>query len=179
MERVWILLLPLSVSQMIAANGQSSNPGTASLIAPSSRDSNPGPLSGGNPAVPVSTESRRLALEAAGAFLNDGFRIRDGEWRGTLTMATPLFLSVTLFEGESYWFVGASPSRDVVLRLTVYDSGGKPIRTEQWKDGAQGSGSRCAAGVASVKSGRYFIGMEMTENPTRMPVDFSVVYAYK
>jgi hypothetical protein len=132
-----------------------------------------------NPAAPVPTEARRLALDAAGAFTNDGFRIRDGEWSGMLMKGKPVFLNVTLFQGESYWFVGASPSSGATLRITIYDSTGKPLKSEQWKDGAQGVGARCAAGIAPVKSGRYFVGIELMENPGGLPVEFSLVYAYK
>jgi hypothetical protein len=132
-----------------------------------------------NPALPVPTEARRLALEAAGAFVNDGFRIRDGEWSGTLSKGTPAFLRVTLFQGESYWFVGASGTPGAVLRITMYDGAGKPIKTEQWKDGAQGGGARCAAGIAPGKSGKYFVGVELMGSPAGLPVEYSVVYAYK
>jgi len=132
-----------------------------------------------NPAAPIPTEARRLALEAAAAFVNDGFRIRDGEWTGMLFRGKPSFLSVTLFQGESYWFVGATPAPGAVLRITVYDAEGKSLKTEQWKDGAQGAGARCAAGVAPLKSGRYFVGIELMENPGGLPIEFSIVYAYK
>lgn len=132
-----------------------------------------------NPASPVPTEARRLALEAAGAFVNDGFRIRDGEWTGMLFSGKPAFLKVNLFQGESYWFVGATPSTGAVLRITVYDAAGKPLKSEQWKDGAQGAGARCAAGIAPLQSGRYFVGVELMENPGGLPIEFSVVYAYK
>ena len=62
------------------------------------------------PVIPIPTEGRRLALEAAGAFCNDGFRIRDGEWSSSLTKEAPVFLQLTLFAGNRYWFVAATPS---------------------------------------------------------------------
>ena len=70
----------------------------------------PQPALAPNPAPPVPTEARRLALESAGAFSNDGFRIRDAEWPFTLTKAASAFLRVTLFEGNHYWFVVATPA---------------------------------------------------------------------
>ena len=81
-----------------------------------------------NRAAAIPSESRRLALETAGAFVNDGFRIRDGEWGGILAKGTPLLLQVTLFAGESYWFVAASPMRGGVFRVTLYDSSGKRMK---------------------------------------------------
>ena len=132
-----------------------------------------------NRAKPIPSESRRLALETAGAFVNDGFRIRDGEWNGTLAKGKPLFLQVTLFAGESYWFVAASPVRGGVIRVTLYDSMGKPVKGEQWKTPTGDGGARSAAGVAPGKSGTYFVGVELLEQPDPSAADFSLVYAYK
>ncbi|MFZ0435069.1 MAG: hypothetical protein WAL87_03725 [Chthoniobacterales bacterium] len=132
-----------------------------------------------NRAPILPSESRRLALETAGAFVNDGFRIRDGEWNGTLAKGTPLFLQVTLFAGENYWFVAASPARGAMLRVTVYDAAGKALKGEQWKGESGNGGARSAAGVAPEKSGKYFVGVELLEQADTAPAEFSLVYAYK
>lgn len=134
-----------------------------------------------NPASPVPTEARRLALETAGAFLNDGFRIRDGDWSSTLPReGEPLFLEVTLFAGNRYWFVAAAPVGGALVRLTLFDSTGKPVASEQWK-GEEFSGlpaSRAAAGVAPGRSGKYFVSVETLGKPPE-GTDFTLVYAYK
>ena len=132
-----------------------------------------------NRAAAVPTEARRLALETAGAFVNDGFRIRDGEWSGTLAKGNPLFLQVTLFAGESYWFVAASSARGAVARVTLYDSAGKAVKGEQWKAPVGDVGARSAAGVVPGKCGTYFVGVELLEQPDPASADFSLVYAYK
>lgn len=135
-----------------------------------------------NRATAVPSEARRLALETAGAFANDGFRTRDGEWSASLTKGAPIFLQVTLFAGESYWFITASPVRAGALRVTVYDSAGKRMKGEQWKEdafGAAKSGVRAAAGVAPERSGTYFVAVELLEQPDGSPADFTLVYAYK
>ena len=136
-----------------------------------------------NRAMAVPSEARRLALETAGAFTNDGFRTRDGEWSGTLTKGTPLFLQVTLFAGESYWFIAASPQRGGVVRVTLHDSSGKRIKGEQWKDeikeGDLKPFARSAAGLSPEKSGTYFVAVELVEQPDASPADFTLVYAYK
>jgi len=149
---------------------------TAGIAAPEEQATTPAAK---NRVAPVPTESRRLALETAGAFLNDGFRIRDGEWKGTLSKGVPLFLQVTLFAGEIYWFVAASPAQGGALRVTVYDSFGKAFKGEQWKDPNGDGGARSAAGVAPEKSGKYFVGVELLEQPNVPSADFSLVYAYK
>jgi hypothetical protein len=132
---------------------------------------------------PVPTESRRLALETAGAFENDGFRIRDGEWGASVAKGIPAFLQVTLFAGENYWFVAASPEAGVPLRVMIYDAAGKPFNGEVWNDksrsGGEQSGSRSAVGVAPTLSGKYFVGVELVEDHGDKPVDFSLVYCYK
>ena len=132
-----------------------------------------------NRAKAIPSESRRLALETAGAFVNDGFRIRDGEWNGTLSMGKQLYLQVTLFAGESYWFVVASPVRGGVIRVTLYDSAGKTVKGEQWKAPTGDGGARSAASIAPAKSGTYFVGVELLEQPDPTSVDYSLVYAYK
>lgn len=136
----------------------------------------------GNPAAPVPTEARRLALETAGAFLNDGFRIRDGEWSSSLPRegGAPLFLQVTLFSGNRYWFVAATPVPGVTVKLTLFDASGKPVSSDQWKgQGVTGvPTSRAAAGVAPERSGKYFVSVE-TFGKSPDGSDFCLVYAYK
>ena len=128
---------------------------------------------------PMSMEPRRLALETAGAFENDGFRIRDGEWSGTLSKEMPLFLQVTLFAGENYWFVAASPTTGALLHVTVYDASGKPVKSELWHNAANAVGTRSATGVAPTQSGKYFVGVEGMRGSTEGALDFSLVYCYK
>jgi len=128
---------------------------------------------------PISMEPRRLALETAGAFENDGFRIRDGVWSDTLSKGMPLFLQVTLFAGENYWFVAASPTTGALLHVAVYDASGKPIKSDLWHNTANAEGTRSATGVAPTQSGKYFIGVEGMSGPSEGPLDFSLVYCYK
>jgi len=63
--------------------------------------------------------------------------------------------------------------------VTLYDSQGKVVKTEQWKDDGHGTGTRCAAGIASDQSGRYFVSVELIEGPSDLPCDFTLIYAYK
>lgn len=132
-----------------------------------------------NPASEIPTESRRLALETAGAFANDGFRIRDGEWSASLEKGKPLFLKVTLFAGNRYWFVAATPVPGTRLRITVYDPSGKPLKSEMWQQSDQHEGSRAAAGVAPEASGQYFVAMEAMETRGPGALEACLVAAYK
>ncbi len=57
------------------------------------------------PETDVSARSK--ALELAGAFSNDGYKIRDGYWPGEIEPNRPQFLEVNLFSGNEYWFSAA------------------------------------------------------------------------
>lgn len=174
----FLALVTISLSLLNAAPEEAA-PATFSPTHSLSAQPGESPAPASNRMAPIPTEARRMALEVAGAFQNEGFRIRDGEWSGSLNKGTPLFLSLTLFAGESYWFVAASTAQGATLRVTLYDSLGKALKTEQWKDDGHGTGPRCAAGIASDQSGRYFVSVELVESPTDLPAEFTLIYAYK
>jgi len=163
-----LLLLAMILSPMLVGAAD-----TNLLLPPKEAADHP------NPSGPVPTEARRIALQTAGAFVNDGFRIRDGEWPISLSLGKPVFLEVTLFAGNSYWFVASSADPVSRLRVTVYDSAGTPQKGEQWKDGGKSSGDSAAAGVAPERSGKYYVGVELLESPRSGGVDCCLVYAYK
>ena len=48
--------------------------------------------------------ARQVALELAGAFSNDGFKLRDGHWTGTLSPGESRVIAVNLYSGNEYWF---------------------------------------------------------------------------
>jgi hypothetical protein len=48
--------------------------------------------------------ARVVALELAGAFGNDGFKLRDGHWVGTLAANESRLIAVSLYSGNDYWF---------------------------------------------------------------------------
>jgi len=145
------------------------------------KSSAPEPLPEGifsNPSPPVPTESHRLVLEDAGSLIKEGYKIRDGDWSGSLTKEWPLFLQVTLFAGEKYRFVGATATKDASLRIAIFNEGGKPVKTEEWKNSGDSVG-RWGVGIVPAKSGRYFVGVELINSPSGLPSEFSLVYAYR
>jgi len=121
------------------------------------------------PAETVTTRSR--ALELAGAFANDGYKIRDGFWSGTLEPGKPQFLQVNLFAGNEYWFSVASLVPTAKLSVGVFDESGLPVQGEVFQDGAT-----AAAGVIADASGKYFIRLEVAEGDK---AEFCLVYSYK
>src|SRR5438132_13773444 len=68
-------------------------------------------LAGGAVAAPTDAQvaARKTALDIAGAFSNDGFKLRDGHWFGVLRPSEHALIQVNLYAGNQYWFsVGAT-----------------------------------------------------------------------
>jgi len=117
------------------------------------------------------TTSRSKVLELAGAFANDGYKIRDGYWSGVLEPGKPQVLEVNLFSGNAYWFCAAAVAPARKLSVTLFDENGRPVEGEIFQDG-----STAAAGLLPDASGRYFVRLELVEGDK---ADFCLVYSYK
>jgi hypothetical protein len=115
--------------------------------------------------------ARSRALELAGAFANDGYKIRDGYWSGVLEPGKPQILQVNLFAGNAYWFSAAALAPARKLSVTLFDENGRPVTGELFQDG-----STAAAGLLPDASGRYFVRLELVEGEK---ADFCLVYSYK
>jgi hypothetical protein len=115
--------------------------------------------------------ARKDALELAGAFGNDGFKIRDGHSCGVLRPHDHSLIAVNLYVGNQYWFsVGtAEPLKKVAVSL--YDETGKQMTTENFSNG-----DKAAAGFAPENSGQYFVSVDSAEDQEG---SFCLVYSYK
>ena len=115
--------------------------------------------------------ARKDALELAGAFGNDGFKIRDGHSCGVLKPHDHALIAVNLYAGNQYWFsVGtAEPLKKVAVSL--YDEAGNQMTTENFSDG-----DKAAAGFAPENSGQYFVSVDSAEDQEG---SFCLVYSYK
>ena len=80
-------------------------------------------------------EAHKAVLDLAGAFTNDGFKMRDGHWSGNLKTGERALIAVNLYAGNQYWFsVGAvQPAKKV--DVAVYDEAGKLMTTENYNEG--------------------------------------------
>jgi hypothetical protein len=116
-------------------------------------------------------EAHKSVLDLAGAFSNDGFKMRDGHWTGTLKPKEPTLIAVNLYAGNNYWFsVGAiEPAKKI--ELTVYDENGHPVTTENYNDG-----ERAAAGFSPANSGQYYVSVALLDGGES---SFCLVYSYK
>jgi hypothetical protein len=116
-------------------------------------------------------QARKDALDVAAAFANDGFKIRDGHWCGTVKSREHSLVAVNLYAGNQYWFsVGATePAKKVAV--SVYDETGKQVTADNYDNG-----EKAAAGFAPTTSGEYFVSVDLLEGD---PSTFCLVYSYK
>jgi hypothetical protein len=116
-------------------------------------------------------EARRVALDLAGAFSNDGFKLRDGHWSGPVKKGEQALVAVNLYAGNQYWFsVGASPTAKK-FTVQLFDENGQPLTTEAYEDE-----EKAAAGFAPTISGQYFVAISAVDNDAST---YCLVYSYK
>ena len=115
--------------------------------------------------------ARRTALDVAGAFTNDGFKLRDGYWAGSFEPGKPKLLQVNLYAGNQYYFtLGATPAAKKVS-VSVYDETGKPVSADPYQDTSVAS-----VGFSPENSGIFFVKVEVVEGAA---ADYCLVYSYK
>lgn len=124
-------------------------------------------------AAPAETDvsARSKALELAGAFSNDGYKIRDGFWAGEIEPDRPQFLEVNLFAGNEYWFSAAATPPARKIAVAVFDENGQPVDFQTYEDGPV-----AAAGFAPESSGRFFVRLSAVEGEKSQ---FCLLYSYK
>lgn len=115
--------------------------------------------------------ARQVALELAGAFSNDGFKLRDGHWTGTLAQGESKVIAVNLYAGNEYWFSAGGTENAKKLSVEVFDEKGAPVAGEKFN-----SGTKAASGVSVENSGQYFIRVRLDEGG---PAGVCFVYSYK
>jgi hypothetical protein len=116
--------------------------------------------------------AREVALELAGAFSNDGYKIRDGHYAGQLQLHTPKIVVVNLYAGNQYYFSLGVTAKAKKVSVIVYDETGHEVGGEElYQDKA-----RAAAGVTPTASGPYYAKVELLEGD---PADFCLIYSYK
>jgi hypothetical protein len=114
--------------------------------------------------------ARKDALDVAGAFSNDGFKIRDGHWCGVVKPHEHALVAVNLYAGNQYWFSAAAPE-PAKIAVSLYDEGGKQVTTESYNNG-----EKAAAGFSPANSGQYFVSVDLIEGDGG---SFCLVYSYK
>jgi hypothetical protein len=116
-------------------------------------------------------QARKDALDVAAAFSNDGFKIRDGYWCGTVKPHEHSLVAVNLFAGNQYWFSAGATEPGKKIAVSVYDETGKQVTTDNYDNG-----EKAAAGFAPQNSGQYFVAVDLAEGDAS---SFCLVYSYK
>jgi hypothetical protein len=116
-------------------------------------------------------EARKAALDVAGAFTNDGFKIRDGHWCGIIKTHDHALIAVNLYAGNQYWFSAGATEAAKKIEVSVYDENGKHVTTETYN-----AGEKAAAGFSPTNSGEYFVSVDLIEGQEG---SFCLVYSYK
>jgi len=109
-------------------------------------------------------------LDLAGAFTNDGFKLRDGDYAGTLKKGESVLIQVNLYAGNEYWFSVATANPKTAIAITLYDETGKLVKTNPYTDP-----SRAAAGFSPDTSGPYYVRIA-DPGPA---ATYCLIYSYK
>ena len=115
--------------------------------------------------------ARKNALDVAGAFTNDGFKLRDGHWCGTLMAQDHALIAVNLYAGNQYWFAVGAADPAKKIAVNIYDETGRLLTTEHYE-----GGDRAAAGFSPNDSGQYFVSVDLVEGGSS---SFCLIYSYK
>ncbi|HWB58513.1 MAG TPA: hypothetical protein VG733_03435 [Chthoniobacteraceae bacterium] len=125
-------------------------------------------------AVPVPDDeiaAHKVALDLAGAFSNDGFKLRDGNWSGPIKPKDSMLIQVNLYAGNQYWFCAGATDKAKKMAVAVFDETGQPVTTDNYQDGA-----KAGAGFSPTVSGAYIVRVQELDGA---PASFCLLYTYK
>jgi hypothetical protein len=122
------------------------------------------------PATDAETAAHAAVLDLAGAFTNDGFKLRDGDYAGTVRPGQAELIEVNLYAGNEYWFSVATADPKTPVTVAVYDETGKLLKTNPYKDA-----SRAAAGFSPDISGPYYLRVASPGATST----YCLIYSYK
>ena len=115
--------------------------------------------------------ARREAESLAGAFTNDGFKLRDGCWLGQLEPNKSKVIQVSLYAGNQYWFSLGATAPAKKLSVSIHDETGKAVAVEPFADE-----EKVAAGFSPQVSGPYYIRIASHAGAA---AHFCLLYSYK
>ena len=116
-------------------------------------------------------EAHKVVLDLAGAFSNDGFKIRDGHWAGTLKPKETAVIAVNLYAGNQYWFSVGVTDDSKKIEIGLFDESGKAVAFDPYSDG-----NRAAAGFSPTNSGQYYVSIDVADGSEST---YCLVYSYK
>lgn len=120
--------------------------------------------------TPDTTLPARL-YSVVGALGNEGFKLRDGAWSGSIEGSKAQRLAVNLFAGNQYWFSAATSGAGETPDLVVRDPSGNKMQTVAYEGGGV-----AAVGVTAPVTGRYIVELSGSSAGSR---DFCLFYLFK
>jgi hypothetical protein len=114
--------------------------------------------------------AHEAVLDLAGAFTNDGFKLRDGDYAGTLQAGQAVVVQVNLYAGNEYWFSVATADPKTTVSINLYDEAGKLLKTNPYTDA-----HRAAAGYSPDTSGPYYVRIA----DPGAAATYCLIYSYK
>jgi hypothetical protein len=117
------------------------------------------------------TKAHSDVLDLAGAFQNDGFKLRDGTWYGQVSKDNPQAMQVNLYSGNAYWFSAANADGSTGLTVSVFDDHGNPVEVQSYQ-----KDNKAAAGFSPDASGLYYVEV-LSSAPAA--TTFCLIYSYK
>ena len=117
------------------------------------------------------TKAHREVLDLAGAFQNDGFKLRDGTWYAEVSQGHPQTLQVNLYSGNAYWFSVAGTEGSTGLTVSVFDDHGNPVEIQSYQ-----KDNKAAAGFSPDASGLYYVEVSSS---AQAPTTLCLIYSYK
>ncbi len=115
--------------------------------------------------------ARETALDLAGAFANDGFKLRDGHWSGSFAAHEKKLFGVNLYAGNQYWFSAGATAAGKRLSVEIFDETGTPVVSDKYH-----ADGKAAAGVTVANSGQFYVRVGLEEDA---PAGVCFVYSYK
>jgi len=117
------------------------------------------------------TKAHSEVLDLAGAFQNDGFKLRDGTWYAQVSQGHPQTLQVNLYSGNAYWFSVAGPESSAGFAVSVFDDHGNPVEVQSYQ-----KDNKAAAGFSPDASGLYYVEVSSS---AQAATTFCLIYSYK
>jgi hypothetical protein len=117
------------------------------------------------------TKAHSEVLDLAGAFQNDGFKLRDGTWYAQVSQSHPQTLQVNLYSGNAYWFSAAGAEGSTGLTVSVFDDHGNPVEVQTYQ-----KDNKAAAGFSPDASGLYYVEVSSS---AQAATTFCLIYSYK
>jgi hypothetical protein len=117
------------------------------------------------------TKAHSEVLDLAGAFQNDGFKLRDGTWYAQVSQGHPQTLQVNLYSGNAYWFSAAGAEGSTGLTVSAFDDHGNPVEVQTYQ-----KDNKAAAGFSPDASGLYYVEVSSS---AQAATTFCLIYSYK